>query len=262
MKMMKMPQQFRSLLFLFGLLITLSACSQQSFLEKIVPPQEKAFAEDMFNQLSNKNYAAIEKYLSPELQDESTHSTLIQMAGLFPAEPVKNIKLIAANKSLFKDVVTYQLSFEYEFADHWLINKIVLSKQADQIRIIGIHVEPIDHSVQAMHGFTFAGKSLLHYVVFILAITIPLFCIYAFILCIRTPMQKRKWLWLIFICFGFMQFSLNWTDGSYAFQMLSFLVLGAGYFQQTVYSPIILQIALPLGAILFVYRRKSLMAEQ
>lgn len=262
MKMMKMQQQFKSLLFILGLLITLTACSQQSLLEKIVPQQEKAFAEDMFNQLSNKNYAAIEKYLSPDLQDEATHSTMIQMAGLFPAEPVKNIKLIAANKSLFKDVVTYQLTFEYQFADHWLMNKIVLSKQSDQISIIAMHVQPIEHSVQALHAFTFAGKSPLHYVVFLLAIVIPLFCIYAFILCVRTPLQKRKWVWLIFISFGFMKFSLNWTDGSYAFQMLSFLVLGAGYFQQTVYSPIILQIALPLGAILFVYRRKSLMVKQ
>lgn len=253
-----MHQLFRYLLIILGIVLTLTACSQQAFFDKIVPQEENTFAQEMFTQLSQKNYVAVEKYLSPELQDESTRTTLIKMAALFPRETVKEVNLIHAQKTLFKDDVTYHLIFEYEYSDQWLINKISLRQHDNTISIIGMHTEPVDRALSKVNAFTFKDKGFIHYLTFILAIFIPLFIIYVFILCIRTPMQKRKWLWLLFISLGFIKFSLNWTSGSYAIQPMSFLLLGAGYFQDNLYSPIILQISLPLGAILFLYRRRSL----
>jgi hypothetical protein len=71
-------------------------------------------------------------------------------------------------------------------------------------------------------------------------------------------MAKRKWLWLIFIALGLFQFHLNWTTGAWNLQPLSFLLLGAGFTKAAPAAPLILSVAFPLGAILFLARRKSI----
>jgi len=115
-------------------------------------------------------------------------------------------------------------------------------------------------SLKEINKFTFIGKSIRHYIVFGLALAIPIFILYVLVLCIRTPIVKRKWLWLLFVALGFVQLSLNWSDGSYSIQPISVALLGSGFFIAGPYAPVILNVAFPLGAVIFLFRRRSLLA--
>lgn len=245
-------------LVLAGLLALLSGCDQQAMFEKFIPKEESAIAKKVLSQLAAKDYGAVEKQFDPSIKNTSVQAVLEQMAALLPSEEPKSINTVGASTSSVNDVTTYNLTFEYEYSHAWLLANVVLQRHDAQITVLGLHVNLMKQSLLELNRFAFAGKGVLHYVVFILAIAIPIFIVFALVLCFRTPIAKRKWLWLLFVACGFVQFSLNWTDGSYGIQPISFALLGAGFYSAGPYAPIILNIAFPLGAIVFLFKRRSL----
>lgn len=86
----------------------------------------------------------------------------------------------------------------------------------------------------------------------------PVFVISVLAACLRTRIAKRKWLWMIFIALGFVQFTFNWTTGGLGVQPVSMLLFGAGFVRAGPYGPLILQLAIPVGAIVFLAKRRSL----
>ena len=245
-------------LLLLGLLALLAGCDQQAMFEKFIPKEESAIAKKVLFQLATKDYGAVQKQLDPSVKNTSVQAALEQMAAMFPPEEPKSINTVGANISTTNDVATYDLTFEHEYSNAWLLTNVVLQRRDDQLTVLGLHVYPMKQSLKELNRFTFTDKGILHYIVFGLAITIPLFIVFTLVLCFRTPIAKRKWLWLVFVALGFVQLSINWTDGSYGIQPISFALLGAGFFSAGPYAPIILNIAFPLGAVVFLYKRRSL----
>ena len=115
-------------------------------------------------------------------------------------------------------------------------------------------------SLEEANRFTFEGKGPIHYIVFALTVAVPLFIVYALVLCFKTPIARRKWLWLLFVALGFFQLTLNWTDGAFGIQPISFALLGAGFVRAGPYMPFIFNVTIPIGAIVFLARRRSLAA--
>lgn len=249
------------LVYLFCLMPLLFGCDQQKMLEKFIPQEESAIAQQIISQLTEKDYDSINKQLDPELKDKFNQKLLDQISALLPTDKPKNIVIIGSNTSKFNNQSTYNLTYEYEYIDKWLLANVVLKKKDNNISIIGLHFTPLKQSLKETNKFTFKDKSLIHYLVFALAVTIPIFIIYSFMICIKTPIQKRKWLWLLFIAVGIVQFSFNWTDGSYMIQPISFLLFGSGFFYAAPYAPVIFKIAFPLGAIMFLFKRQSIITK-
>ncbi|HAI69239.1 MAG TPA: hypothetical protein DCM38_07375, partial [Gammaproteobacteria bacterium] len=62
---------------------------------------------------------------------------------------------------------------------------------------------------------------------------------------------------LIFILFGFVNVTVNWTTGGINIDPLSILLLGAGFRKVGLYGPVLISVAIPLGAIIFMIKRKK-----
>lgn len=165
----------------------------------------------------------------PSLRNEQIRPKLEQIAGFFPSEKPKNIQAIGAHSFTNGDLQQFNLTFQYEFADQWLLANVVLQKRGAELLVTAVNVQPIAESLEKTHWFSLEGKSLAHYVVLGFAPVIPLFVITVLVLCARTPIPSRKWLWILFVLVGLGQVSLNWTDGSLNFNPLSFQLLGAGW---------------------------------
>jgi hypothetical protein len=172
-----------------------------------------------------------------------------------------SIKLVGAHKLTDDQGLTTNLTFEYGFGDEWfLVNVAWLSKDG-AFAIVGFNVYDTDGSLEELSKFELAGKSPTHYLVLALAVALPIFCIYTLVVCARTRLMGRKWPWIIFILFGVGKFSLNWTSGAWGFAPLSFLLLGAGVTAEP-YMPWVVSVSLPLGALLFLSRRRRLSAPE
>jgi hypothetical protein len=244
------------------LLIVFSGCNQNndSLINKFTPPEDEAIATNYIALLRQNKFEPIEKDLDPSLKSAITQDTLTKMAAAIPPQDPVSVKVIGAQQ--FRDPNFYRinLSFEYQFPSKWLLINVATQKKGGVSTIIGFNVYPLSNSLENINRFTLAGKSFIQYVTLAFAVLIPLFTLYALVLCIRTKMEKRKWLWMIFILIGIGKFTVNWTTGQWNFAPLFIqLLFGASAFAP-MYGAWLISISLPLGAILFLLRRKRLIA--
>lgn len=255
--------RFFRLLLLALACILVAACSQQDMIDKITPQAESAYAQKVIAELRAGDYASVRQALAPQLRLPGIDEHLPKLAGLFPKGSPKTVKVVGVDALSVSRPggplkTQYQLTYEYEFPGSWVVAKVVLAKEQDHLAVIGIHIQPLAHSLEETNAFTLAGKGALHWAFLLLAIAVPLFCVYAFVACVRMTGLKRKWLWALFTLIGVFTVSINWSTGELGVQPLSFLLLSASTFGSA-YSPWFVNVAFPIGAVCFLWRRHVLL---
>jgi hypothetical protein len=249
-------------IYLIGIsaLLILSGCGDpDSMIKKFTPPEDEAMATNYIALLRQKQFGPVEKDLDPSLKSVLTQDTLAKMAAAIPAQDPISVKVIGAQQVRNSDLYRINLSFEYQFPSKWVLINVATQKKDGVSTIIGFNIYPLTDSLENLNRFTLAGKNLLQYVTLAFAILIPIFSLYALVLCIRTKMKKRKWLWIIFIILGLGQFTVNWTTGEWHFVPLSFAFFGVAA-AAPMYMTWFISISLPLGAIIFLIRRRKIIA--
>lgn len=251
-----MATRFASVLLI---LLALAACDQHSMVES---QKEVQFAKQYFALFQSRDFDAIEAKLDPKLKDQQLKANLEQVAAAFPTDRPKNVAVVSFNRfslrSIKENFTRYTIELQYEYPSKWLLAQTVLEKRDDGSPLVaGLHVYPLPDSLQNINRFTLNNKPLGNYVVLAIAVINPLLTVCAFVLCLRTPIRKRKWLWLIFVLIGFMQFTVNWTNGAFNINPISFELLGAGFTRASSYAPVLLTVSLPIGALVFLVRRRK-----
>jgi hypothetical protein len=232
-------------------------------IEKLIPKEEVEFSKKYLSLFQSRNFEEISKPLNPQLKTEKLQSQLEQVAQFFPPDPPKNVELVGSHTLRSGDRWQANITFQYEFPSSWLIASINLERIGDGDLIVnGVNVNPIRDSLANINKFTFKGKGPIHFVFLALIVFLPVFTIFTFIVCLRTRIKKRKWLWAIFILLGYGQVSLNWTTGTGSIKPIYFQILGAGFMSAGKYAPWILSISFPLGAILFWVKKGRMAKEQ
>ncbi|HXB59487.1 MAG TPA: hypothetical protein VNU95_07975 [Candidatus Acidoferrales bacterium] len=250
--------QFICLFCVFALIV-LSGCNQNSLIEKFASPEDKTTATKYIALLRQKQFEPIERDLDPSLKSDLKQDTLEKMANAIPTQEPVSVKIVGAYSSQEDDIYKDDLTFEYEFPTNWLLINVATQKKSGVSTIIGFNVYEMSDSLENLNKFTLAGKNLLQYAMLAFAILVPLFIVYTLVLCIRTKMKRRKWLWIIFILIGIGKFTVNWTNGHVSIGLLYFQLLGASSFAPP-YGAWLISVSLPLGAILFLVRHNRLIA--
>lgn len=225
--------------------------------EKFVPKEEAALAKQLISQLAARDFAAVEVQLDQSLRSPDLRSKLEEMAKQVPSGEPKSIRSVGAYTNSTNSITRFDLTFEYQYNDAWLLANTVLERRDGKVVVQGIHFTPRTSSLETENAFTLTGKGALHYAVLALAVAIPLLVVYALVACARTKVPKRKWLWLLFVAVGLVQFQFNWTTAAWGIQPISFALLGAGFSKAGPVAPYIFTLAFPLGALVFLWKRRS-----
>lgn len=245
----------------FVMLIILTGCDQASMIKKMTPPEAESTAQGYIDLLRQNRFAEIEKALDPSIKTTDIRNTLAKMAQMIPAQKADSIKVVGSHVLHGPDISTTNITFEYQFNRNWLLINVATQEKQGISSVVGFNVNPIADSLENTNQFRLVGKTPLQYAVLVLAIIIPLLTLYALVLCVRTRIEKRKWLWVIFIILGVAKFSVDWTTGQWGIMPLSFQLFGASAFAPA-YSSWIISISLPLGAAIFMIKRKELSKQQ
>jgi hypothetical protein len=242
------------------LMLLLASCSQQELMQKLASPIEQATARAYIDQLRSRDFAGIEKAADTTIAGPALDATLEKMADLIPSEAPVAVKLVGAQRSVMSGVTTLNLTFEYQFPGRWVVANVATKSKEGTTTIVGFHVHPESSSLESANRFTLSGKSALQYVVLGAAIVATIFTLVVLVVCIKTKMKRRKWLWILFILFGIGKLSVNWTTGQWAFMALAAQLFSASAAAMPAYSPWMVSVSLPLGAILFLVNRRRLQA--
>lgn len=241
-------------------LLLLAGCDQSRLIAAFSSPADERVSAHYIELLRKQDYAAIERDLDPSIAAPGVHDALVAAASLIPAQPPLSVKVVGVRSVDGNGVHSSNYTYEYQYPDKWLLINAAVKKAGGTTTIIGLNVRPLGSSLEAMNRFSLSGKSVLQYAVLGAAVLVPLFCLYALLTCVRTPMRGRKWPWILFILFGVCSLSMDWTSGGWAFHPVSFLLLGAAA-SRSPYGPWMLSVAFPLGALWFLLKRKGYLAQ-
>ena len=248
----------------FLLLVTawlLSGCGdQKAAFEMMLPKDEVEIAQQVLTEARAGNAAAIKSRMDPEFVGPSFDADMAHMLALFPPGEPLSIKPVGMfTTAVNGSVTTYNLTFEHRYPDSWLLGSVQLRKKEDETRLIGIRVQLAPKSIEEQSRFTLEGKSAVHWTVLVLAVLIPLFVVVTLVQCRRTPIARRKWLWMLLILLSVTQFAFDWSTGVYRFQPVYVGLLGMGVLKSGPYANWVFTLAFPLGAVIFWLRRPTLL---
>jgi len=229
--------------------------SQQ--LAKFTSKEADKLARDYIDSLLKNDIERAEEFLDPRIVTVKTRSGLQKCSEKLNKEELISIEMIGLtvlrntrDKDKTIDVLTYQL----EFKDMWYILMVSVIDISGNLKIGRFQVDLAPKLLARINAFTFLGKSFRHYIILLIAIAMPIFILYTVVLCIRTKM-KRKWLWIIYILFGFGRYSINWTNGQMAIQLCYIQLFSANAMKSAPYVPWIISFSVPFGALLFLFKR-------
>ena len=236
-------------------LLSLVGCSQEALLQKFTTPEDQATAKKYIDYLRAGQYEPIEEVMHPSIKGPTLHATLEKMAGIIPDEEPTSVKLVGAQSTTNSSGTTKNLTYEYGFGKQSLLVNVATLRQGDAFTIVGFNVYPQEQTLAERNHFGLAGKTPLQYLVFALAILMPLLSLYALVQCIRTKIASKKWLWIVVILIGVGNLAVNWATGEWEFKPLAIQLLSASVLYDA-QGALILAASVPLGAILFLLRRR------
>ena len=246
---------FKTLALLFSALLLLAGCNMAVTFESLMPHEEVQVAKDLVAKLAARDFAPIEAVLDPQYRTPELPAQLETMARTLPAAAPTSVQAVGAHTLTKDGTTTYTITLEYSYPAAWNLATVVLERKEAQLVLKGINFQPRTQSLASENDFTLDGKGLLHYLVLVMAALIPLFILYALVVCLRSRFERRKWLWVLFVACGLVQFQFNWSSGDWDVQLLSVLLLGAGFAKGGPVAPWVFTLSLPVGAMLFLLRR-------
>ena len=229
--------------------------------ERFIPKEESEFAKDFLSKLKNQDIEYAKSKIDSDLLSQVTDEQLMSIASRFRSGDLISVKIIGSEVSTSNGIWIGNFTFEYEFSDGWNIAYAALQRVDVGYEVVGLNVHTTDQSLREVNAFNLSSKSFLQYTVLFMAVTFTVFIIITLIVCIKTPIPKRKWLWVIFILFGVGSIQIDWTTGLYAFQIFNFNFLGASAVKAGPAAPWVISASLPLGAIIFWFKHRDLISQ-
>ena len=238
-----------------ALCMFLVGCDEAAIMKKMTPPGAESKAKGYVDLLQQGKLDLIERDLDPSIVDANTRESLTKMAFAFPIDVPQFVKVVGSHTVKEPDYLRTDIALEYEFPSKWLLANVAIQRKGNITTVVGFRVDPLPDSLENLNKFTLSGKSAIQYLILLLGICFDIFSIWILVLCIRTPMVKLKWLWVLITLLGVGKLTVNWSSGQLAFSLLAFQIPLCADASRPPYGPWTVSLALPLGAILFLNHR-------
>jgi len=224
----------------------------RTFIDKIISGQtESAFAD-----------------IDPEVFNDKTKEFISNARLHINGATPKKYRVVEANWTSGVSIKTskftnYRLGYEYEFEKGNILFTTVIKEKDGKFSVTAFNLEFLPAPLSELTKFTLTGKSVLHYIFLVLCILVPLFILTTLIFMLFSKMTtKKKIIWsFIILLVSLPKFIINWSDGQFDFSLLNITLLGSGFNKPTLYSAWLLSFHIPLGAIIYWFKRKNLLPE-
>ena len=232
------------------------SCSEDFFFQMFIPKEADAFARNYITLLRSGEIDTAISLLDPQLQTQGTE-WLKEVSKLLVQGEIKSTKIIGSNVLNTPDRTRTGLTYEFEYSNEWLLVEMVVDRVNNANLVTGLHTYHLTQSLEELNKFTLSGKGFLHFFVLLVTVSVFAFSLFVLFLCIRMKLEK-KWAWILFILIGVGKVGINWSNGLFDYQIINFQILSAAIMKNGPYAPWFLSFSIPLGAIVFLFKRKRL----
>jgi hypothetical protein len=196
--------------------------------------------------------------MTPDLRAQATPDAFATLYAEVPSGLPTQPVLVGYNYFSSPSAKQALVSLQYPFPDAYVLVQVGVRSSGPEPTLCSLHLQRLPDALERLNAFTVRGKSWRHYLFLALALAVPAFIIMSLVLCARTPLPHRRWLWIIFVAFGYGQFTMNWTTGEVASRSISFQLFGGGAQSEGPYAPWLVSFSVPFGAVVFLHRRRQL----
>lgn len=248
-------------------LLLLASCNVKTTYERFVDKDKDKFARTFIQEVISGDENA-QKYVHSDLLDDNAIMFLEQIHNALNGKKLSEISVIglqnkweeSINLKSGDDVSKsyYAINYEYDYGDVFLFFHLKISRVDGTEKIVGFNAELSKTSYIERVSFSFDNKGVKHYIVLLWLILIPLFLIYAIVMVVKTPI-RRKWLWIVLILVFNIGFVFNWTYGVFIWNNIKIVLLGSGVMIGAMKAPWDFSVSVPFGAIIFLFRRRSIL---
>ncbi len=220
---------------------------------------EVTISKNYVAMLQSRDLDGIKEKIDPSNNRDQAVEALATMANLFPVDKPVSIAttgIYHTTKTTNGSPPTTNITLEYEYPDRWIEVAVFLKESNGDHTILGFHVQKTEESLKKKYAFNWYSRNMADYLFLAIACAISIITVMALISCVRSADVKRKWLWIPFILVGFVLVSLDWTDDIVRIDFLTYHLPNAGLGRTSPYAPMKVFASIPLGAIIFLLRRK------
>lgn len=240
-----------------GLLLVasmLAGCDEQKLIEQFTTSEDQTFAKTAINLMRHKEYKSLEAEFDPKLKTKQLRPAISQMADSLPKSEPLSVKLVGAHTLHTADEVKSDLTYEHQYASGYFLIDVLIGRKDGPPTILGMHVKPINDSLENINKFTFSGRAVNAYITLLAGLLAFGTTMWASFVWFRSRPRKKRW--LLFILLGFGTLTVNWTTGESYINPLSgsFFSFGA---QAVPYGPWMISCSLPIGAVWFLSRPRK-----
>ena len=263
--------------YLLLIVTLLFSCSKNYIDDKLESSPEKEFAIAYIDSLSDGSLDYCYDVLLPEFQNAEAKLLIRNAHEFLKFKEEDTSRVTSYSVTTMNDISYTNLEFEYQYENDWVYFSLHLLNDGGNIKLQGFNLNAVKASQVEENKFTLKNATIKHYIALLLTICVPLFILVSIVFIAITPM-KLKFLWIIFALFGIFAIHFNWStgdfmlfikqlspDGTKEMVKMAFLkisILGAGYSRQSVLHPWIFHFSIPVGAIIFWFKRRKIMEKK
>ncbi|MDH4461996.1 MAG: hypothetical protein QE277_11260 [Flectobacillus sp.] len=260
----------KKILFLLLMFTELSSCNfstKLTLLEEVKPADK--FSRDFIEKIIIDSMDSSYTKLNPEIINDNTQRFISNVRFITRGTTVHKYSIVEENAragyiSGIGDFLNYRLGYEYEFKNGKNVLFIVTIKEKNsKFSILAFDGQILDAPLSELTKFKFWDKPFQNYIFLTLLILVLTFILVTIILMLRSKItRKKKYIWSFLILFvNIPHFMINWNSGLIDFQLLDFAILGVSIGQPSLYSSWFLSFGIPIGGLLYWYRRENLLRE-
>lgn len=244
----------------FAVLLFLSGCGLPTTQAELKETAEAKQLMAIIGLLQAKDIAAAKSQMDPQLRSQAgIDNALGYLASLVPPGSPKSssfggwwVNLDSSNGR------TSGITAELEFGGVWLQVLATFAGEPKSLLLTSYNIQTALPLADGTSPFTPQPNQPLRIINLLIALATTLTSLIAVVLCFRTPGLERKWLWaaasLLLIC----GFTADLSTGNIALNFIDFGGFDTRWYWLDPALGPILHVAIPVGAIVFLMKRRRL----
>jgi hypothetical protein len=240
-----------------------TGCSTRDLVARFVPPATDQYARRFIDTLQNQPaQAAVKLLVSRVAMEDGIVDSIATLQRHIPQGRPDSLQIVDVNWQTQNGSTRRTIAYQMHASGKWALIQVVLDDTgADERRVEGIRVWPMDSSLQSRNAMTLQHASTAGVVAALLGIVVFVFSLYAAVQVVRSPL-KRRWVWVIVALVGFGKFGVEWRTGTVTQQWIAVYLFGTGIGRDGLYGPWWIFLSMPGGAVLALDRRRRAIAGQ
>ena len=244
----------------------------------VLTPAAEASTREAARTILTGDTLQIRSILPQSIPEEEVEAFMLSiketMKTSLPEPVTGELQLVHAENrrsgSTSEAIPIYRASYEVQRANDFVLVEVAVTDGTAQTSgLTWFWIRDLDSAITGTNDFDSVPLTATR-IIFLIAVVINvLFIVVTAVFVIADSAQPRRWLWTLFTLAGMWGLTLNWTtgailpnfiywdSGNLSVSLIKFKLFGAGIVRSSYMTAWILEIGLPLGALIYWWRRNT-----